>query len=302
MKIAFIILAYKNPEQVSALVESLTHPEHYFFLHIDKTKELIPFKNALVKNANATIIYVERFNSYWGSFLCVKAMLKTLETAMNYSEKFDYFIHLSGQDYPVTSVSEIRKTLRLSVPDSYMYHFSLPCHWKNGGMDRLQSCSFFVGNKRMVLTEKTKNPVYKMLYRFWRTKVDRYDATKQYYGGEFYFMLHKNAVELLLKNLKADHKLASRLKYTLIPEEIYIPTMLMQNEGSKLPIRNETLRFIPWEATGSSPRTIQLNDVEEILKGNHLFARKFDFVLHPEVKSLIDQHIKSKINYSNEFR
>ena len=41
MKIAFVILAYKNPEQISALVKSLTHQDHYFFIHIDKTKPVL---------------------------------------------------------------------------------------------------------------------------------------------------------------------------------------------------------------------------------------------------------------------
>ncbi len=301
MKIAFVILAYKNPEQISALVKSLTHQDHYFFIHIDKTKDDIPFKQALEKNAGSNIIFVKRYTSYWGSYLCVKAMLEALGNALLHEMNFDYFIHLSGQDYPVNSVTGIREKLQTSSPSSFMYHFPLPCHWRNGGMDRLQSCSFFIGSKRIVLTEKTQNPVYKILYRQWRKKVDQFDLSHNYYGGEFYFILHRDAVHTLLNNIRADIKLAKRLKYTLIPEEIYIPTMLMQHSGSNLNIQNETLRYIPWEETGSSPKTIQSSDLPEIYKGNYLFARKFDFQQYPEVKNLIDQHIKSKTKHSNEF-
>lgn len=302
MKIAFVILAYKNPDQISTLVKSLTHPDHHFFIHVDNTKEIIPFEKALQKNSDANIIFVKRYNSYWGSYLCVKAMLNALETAIQHPAKFDYFIHLSGQDYPVNSIHHIRQKLQSSLPASFMYHFSLPCHWKNGGMDRLQSCSFFIGKKRIVLTEKKQNPFYKFIYRLWRKKIDAYDNSKQYFGGEFYFMLHRDAVKVLIDNIQSDKKLANRLQYTLIPEEIYIPTMLMQQKGKQLLINNKTLRFIPWEAEGSSPRTIQSQDMKEIVKGEYLFARKFDFEQFPEVKILIDQHIHNKTKYSNEFR
>ena len=169
-------------------------------------------------------------------------------------------------------------------------------------MDRLQSCSFFIGSKRLVLTKKTQNPVYKFLYNQWRKKIDQFDLSHIYYGGEFYFILHRDAVHVLLNNIRSDKKLTKRLKYTLIPEEIYIPTMLMQHTGNKLNIQNETLRYIPWEEMGSSPKTIQSCDLQEIFKGNYLFARKFDFEQYPEVKILIDQHIKSKTIHSNEFR
>jgi hypothetical protein len=296
LKIAFIILAYKNPVQLGCLVKTLVHDDHWFFVHIDKTKSIEPFKKELDSVTGANIVYVEREKSYWGSYNCVKALINGMKFAFEHEVSFDYFIHLSGQDFPVTGLHRIRETLESSAPSSFMYHFALPApNWDFGGLNRLQSCLFYVGRKRIVLTNKTQNLLYRFLYKLWRVFVDSFDKGRTFYGGEIYFMLHKNAIKHFFENLTRERLLRNRLKYTLIPEEIYIPTMLLQRNGNKiLPIENRTLRYINWEGRGKSPKIINEDDMESIRSGEFLFARKFDFEANPHVRELILDHIKSQ--------
>ena len=294
MKIAFIILAYKNPDQVSSLIQSLTHPDHYFFLHIDAQKNSEPFNEALKRNKTANIIYLKRINSYWGSYNCVKAIIDGMQKAVQHPAAFDYYIHLSGQDFPVTSVSQIHQKLLASIPSSFLYHFPLPApNWQKGGLDRLESCSLFFGGKRIVLNERSGNPVYKVLFKIWRKFQMNFDKNKSFFGGEFYFIFHKTAVLTFFENLHNNRSLANRLKYTLIPEEIFIPTILLQDTGS-LVIRNETLRYIRWESTGRSPADLTEKDFSEIVEGDFLFARKFDFEKDPELENLLTNLIRQK--------
>ncbi len=295
MKIAFVILVYKSPLQLRYLIESLKHEDHWFFIHIDKTKTIGPFLDELNKIPEANIVYVRREKSYWGSYFCVKAIINAMKQAYDQPQQFDYFIHLSGQDYPVSSKNKIRNTLQQAVPGSFFYHFSLPAvNWNNGGMDRLQSFQFFVAGRRITINGKSKNFASRIIFFICKAITDKYDKGKQFFGGEFYFILHRSAVTILFNNLKNNFYLRQRLKFTLIPEEIYIPTMLFLQNGSTttLNVQNETLRYINWEERKRSPKTLDETDLEKIKQGDFLFARKFDFETNPQFLDQVNESIK----------
>ncbi len=278
MKIAFIILAYKNPFQLRSLVECLQHPDHHFYIHVDQTKTIEPFLEELRLLHGANIEFLPRINSYWGSYQTVKALIAGLKSAYHSATAFDYFIHLSGQDFPVSSVDHIREKLMAAAPASFLYHFKLPAlNWNNGGLDRIEACQFFLGTKRVVLQKKAKNLISRLLYPCWNFFRKRFDTGKDFYGGEFYFIFHRTATTLFFDNLEKYSGLAMRLKYTLIPEEIYLPTILMQSNVLKIQLVNDTLRYINWEEQSRSPKTLQEEDIARIKPDTYLFARKLDF-------------------------
>lgn len=287
MKIAFIILAYKNPSQLRELVESLLHEDHFFYIHIDKEKNIEPFEAELNKLPVASnIIYLSRQNSYWGSFQCVKVMLNGLTEAFDSKQEFDYFIHLSGQDFPVVSTNKIREQLTNSIPYSYFYNFAFEeGPWTNKGRDRIYSFQFFIGKKRFILHRQNKNPILKFLFNLCHYFAKLIDKGRAFYGGEFYFMLHRTGVKVLLENVKSNFIFSKRLKYTLIPEEIFIPTMLFQKnkKGREHLIKNNTLRYINWAEAHSSPKILDKTDLAIINGKEYLFARKFDFETYPEI-------------------
>ena len=46
MKIAYIVLAFKNPDQLGRLIRKLINKDSTFYLHIDKKSKFSDFKNA----------------------------------------------------------------------------------------------------------------------------------------------------------------------------------------------------------------------------------------------------------------
>ena len=45
MKIAYIVLAYKNPDQLGRLFQKLINKDSAFYLHIDKKSNISDFNN-----------------------------------------------------------------------------------------------------------------------------------------------------------------------------------------------------------------------------------------------------------------
>ena len=119
-----------------------------------------------------------------------------------------------------------------------------------------------------------------MLFSIWNSIVlKKFDSRQTYYGCEFYFMFHHSAVIEFLKNLEENFWLRQRLKFTLIPEEIFIPTILFKSKN-KIEIVNKTLRFIKWEGLSSSPKMLDEQDISDFSNGDYLFGRKFDFEIN----------------------
>lgn len=262
-------------------------------MHIDKQKEISPFQKSLSQIKDANIIYLERLNSYWGSYNCVKVIIDGLKKAS--AENFDYYIHLSAQDFPLRNNNEIQQKLKESAPLSFMHHFSMAeSTWVNKGKERLETLHFFINGKRISIGKYTKNILYKLIYKLWNSIVlKQFDSKQNYYGCEFYFMFHHSTVIEFLKNLEQNFWLCQRLKFTLIPEEIFIPSILFKSK-SKNQVVNNTLRYIKWEGLSSSPKILDEQDISEFSNGDYLFGRKFDFERKPELHKKLIAYINSR--------
>ena len=293
MKIAFIILAYKNPEQLSCLIEQLKHPKHFFYVHIDKQKEIAPFQKSLEKIKDANIIHLKRLNSYWGSYNCVKVIINGLKKAS--AENFDYYIHLSAQDFPLRNNEEIQQKLFESAPQNFMHHFKLAdSTWLNKGKDRIESLHFIINGKRILIDQQKKNKLLKFVYSIWNKLILKQFDTKQvFYGCEFYFIFHHTAVVEFIKNLRENFWLRNRLKFTRIPEEIFIPSILFKSKN-KIEVVNNTLRYIKWDTLSSSPKTLDEKDISTFSNGDYLFGRKFDFEINPTLHQKLISYLKNR--------
>lgn len=285
MKVAFIILAYKNPVQVRVLIEHLLYPNHFFFIHIDKRVDIRPFVEEL-RMYQDRVYWVDRETSYWGSYQCVKALLNGLRQAIEYSKvQFDYFIHLSGQDFPVKSPDVINKTLSHLFPINFINVIPFPVKtWENGGLDRLKHIKLFWKGKRIILHPGIRNIVVRVFYKALLDVFSRFDKGKWFYGGEFYFMMHRNGVERLLSNIKRYPIFFHRLKFVSLPEEIIIQTMLMiDNEDDRLLISDDKYRFIDWETSQKGPKEMNQDKIHDLIKSPFLFGRKFK-ITNPNFK------------------
>lgn len=276
MNVAFLILGYKYPRQIGLLLEHIKHPNHYYFIHIDKGVNIIPFKEAC-EGISDRLFWVERESSFWGSYQCVKALLNGIRMAFeNDNFHIDYFIHLSGQDFPLKSPDLINKFLEQSAPKNFINIIPLPIQeWKDGGWDRIKNLKIIWNGKRFVIHSQTQNFFLKTLLFVFRRLINIVDQNKSFFGGEFYFMLHRSGVELLLKNIENFPVFFKRLQWVSLPEEIIIQTMIMCGDYDSIQLKDDIYRFIDWSKNGKSPLEFSEEKLFELLDSKFLFGRKF---------------------------
>src|SRR5438128_1435733 len=102
MEKAYLIMAHKNPEQLSRLISRLIDGESEFFIHIDKKVDAAPFENRL-KEYGDIVHFLERFDSKWGGYGVIKPFMSGLHEVRRSAKNFERIILLSGQDYPIKS-------------------------------------------------------------------------------------------------------------------------------------------------------------------------------------------------------
>ncbi|MFB9263109.1 beta-1,6-N-acetylglucosaminyltransferase [Bradyrhizobium erythrophlei] len=109
MKVAYLILAHRQPEQLARLIRHLQSPAADMFVHVDAQTEIGPFLRAVGSGAHFT---VKRIPVYLGDYSLIKAAFVLMETALATPRHYDYLVLISGMDYPLRSATEIEEFFR----------------------------------------------------------------------------------------------------------------------------------------------------------------------------------------------
>ncbi len=102
MRIAYIISAYKYPEQLIRLIHRLNSEKNSFFVHIDK-KTNDKIYNQIVNGLShlPNVYFLNRHKCYWGDFGHVNATIKGIKEIFNRNLPIDWIILATGLDYPI---------------------------------------------------------------------------------------------------------------------------------------------------------------------------------------------------------
>src|SRR5215218_437395 len=102
MKITYIILAHKLPNQLARLVSRLCAASVSFLVHIDRNTDDETNHEMLAALWSQSNVYVlPRYSCPWSSWNVVLAPLEGFEQVIRANLLPDYVILLSGQDYPL---------------------------------------------------------------------------------------------------------------------------------------------------------------------------------------------------------
>ena len=110
MKVAFLLLAHKQPAYIERLARLLGHDGDEIFVHVDKAVDISPFEICLASINRFTHLIGQRYAIAWGGFNMVRATNALIEAALRQGT-FDYFYLLSGQCFPIKPLSWLKQVL-----------------------------------------------------------------------------------------------------------------------------------------------------------------------------------------------
>lgn len=282
MKIAYIILAHKYPEQLIRLILRLNTESTHFFLHIDKKTSHEIYSQILNSLSHLpNIFFLDRHNIYWGEFSIVKAIIEGIKTLFNLKISVDYVILLTGQDYPLKSNIQIKTFLKEHEGKSFISYFPLPhTSGYQGWMYRIERWNFRLFNKRIRLPNKYTGFIPKR----------KFPKNFKPFAGYAYWCLSQECIEYIHNFINQNSEFVNYYKFVEIPDEGFFQTILL-NSPLKDKIINDDLRYIKWVPEAAHPLILGQQDFEEMMSSSKLFARKFALSQDAKVLDLIDKKI-----------
>lgn len=281
MKIAVLILAFKNPRQLQKLVDALK-TDFEVYIHFDKTSDIAD----MFEEEQHVHIIKNRYATYWGSSNTLLAALELFKAANK--DGSDYNILISGQDLPIKSNEQIRSFITNNYKD-YLYHFSLPAsRWGHGGgMHRI---NLYWETKRnpKTLPGKIMQFAIRSTFVLIRTLQKTFSLKRKVgfntYGGSFSLNFTKEATQYILNFVGSNKDFLSRFSHTRCADEIFFHTILLGFDyPGKDAIVNADIRFQDWETGPAYPLVFTISDLDRCLKAEEIFARKFDETVDAEV-------------------
>lgn len=287
MTIAYLIIAHQDIEQVYRLIDRLHHRDAYFFVHLKRDYQ-VALSPHYADNEKITFL-AKRYNAGWCGYKVLLATLELIKTACAYNQSFDYFINLSGNCYPVASNEKIIAYLTENNKKNFIEGLALPCQiLQNGGLSKI-SLPWFQDEFQHLNSYLKKALHHAIQFPYRLSKVSRkLPGNLTPYSGSQWWALTHEAVQCVLHYSVEHPEILRFFKRSWCADELYIQTILFNNENFKTKIINRPFRYIDWNTNGP-PKTLTLDDYDHIINSGHLFARKFDSVRSADLIKLLDE-------------
>lgn len=309
--IAAMIMCHKNLEQVNRLVRSLSHPEIDIFIHIDqKCKEEYQITGT---DSGGDIYFVEnRISGYLDDRSLIDITLSMIHLAKKTEEQtgkhYDYFILLSGQDYPIKDMPFVVRSLKESYPTPF-----IDCN--GGGKDNPVIRSKF-GKRKTILKlrfyalHKLKW-IPRLLIRggIWlSTRVlftlhlsDYYYFEKnniELHCGSAWWILPDVIIDFVLQEMEQPY--VKRLLTTDTPEETFFQILARRSplrELVRVKDQKEKQASKTWayfhdvdKPMVKHPYTFTKNEYQKLIESDYWFGRKFDTHVDTEIMDMLDRY------------
>jgi len=301
--IGFVLLVnpYNPPAQAGRLIRTLNgmfnHPPitcHHDFGKHPQFIEPCPPNVRLVR---------PHVNTKWGDFSCVAATVQALRLLYAGDYRPEWFVFLSGADYPIKPAGQILEELRTGGFDGYIEHrlFSEgdlayppdPDHragWK--GETWLQQCHRRYCSRRVDVPSlnrylKFRRRTYWLEHPFFTRGRLPFTPAFKGYAGEAWFSANHRCARRILDFWDTDQKVKEHYRQVLVPEESYLHTVLANDPELKL--SQNCLRYVDWNTRQSNPKVLTQTDLPRLKSSAAHFARKFDPVTGGPVLDEIDR-------------
>lgn len=279
MGIGYIILAHTLPEHLVRLVRRLESESARFFIHVDAgapSEVMTEVEREL--GAASHVRLLPRHRVQWAAFSQVEAVLGGVTALLEWPEKVDYGVLLTGQDYPLRPPIVIERTLQQADGRSFLtYRPSAGrflrrvtrWHWHRDVLGR----KLRLPNRFVPITFRRSLP----------------EGLRPYHGSG-HWCLSRKCLDYVATR---DPEEIELFRWASSPDEALFQTILI-NSPLAPTIVNDDLRYVDWSEGGASPRVLTTYDLDRMLASHCLFARKFDPRVDAEVIDALDASIDAR--------
>ncbi|WP_316839577.1 beta-1,6-N-acetylglucosaminyltransferase [Pedobacter gandavensis] len=286
MKIAHLIMAYKNSGQVERMIKAMDHPNFHFYIHLDLKIDIKEFEH-LAQLERVSFIQ-NRVLCNWGGFSFVKAIISSLSEILSQKTSYDFINLMSGQDYPIKPIDRLYKFYQEHPGKCFISYDQDPnAIWWKEAASRAELYHF------TDLKFKGKYFVQSIFNKYLPKR--SFPLSIPLYGSSdsSWWTITPECAAYIVDFMKKNPRLERFMQYTWGSDEFIIATIIM-NSPFKSDVINNNLRFISWESGRPNPRILTDNDFDLIKASDKFYARKFDNQVNVKILDQLDQFIAVK--------
>lgn len=294
-KHAYLIMAHTNFDQLKLLLTLLDDERNDIYIHFDKKVKEIP--NLLEKASYFSRLHIlkERISVSWGGFSQIKCEMLLMKEACRYGN-YEYFHLLSGMDLPLRNQDDIHKFFRKHAGTEFLSS-EIPFNPK--WVERIEYYYFFQDIKGRIRSQVLQKILTKLRNGFVKLQIQIGYKRKlkglNIHFGSNWFSLTQDAVKFIIENENLVNKIFHN---TVCADELFVQTILANSplyqnlykgtEGRT--VKEANLRLIDWQR--GDPYVWRIQDYDELVNSNCLFARKFDSQIDDKIIRKIAMKVK----------
>ncbi len=273
--IAYLILVHRYPGQFKRLFRAIYHPANYYLVHVDKRSGVglqTEIQDFLSSFANASLLKSQ--STLWGGYSLVDAELRGIEELLKIGSEWEFFINLSGQDFPLKSQTHIQDFLSRNIGNDFI---------KVANQSKIRPDTL----------SRIQNYCIEFSNRILHTAIQRpYLRGVTPYIGNQWMILSRKFCEFVCYSPEVE-RFKKFYRHTFISDEGFFQTVIM-NTSYKGIIVNDDKRTIVWVPIGTiklRPKDFTFKDAEFLLASQGLFARKFDETVDTGILSILESNL-----------
>jgi hypothetical protein len=279
MNLGFIILAHNHPEAIHRLTDILTSEGDRVVVHFDSStspRDLLAVQQLALEKPDQ-IRVISKVHCVWGEWSLVDAVLFALQEFKTMPNLPDYVHLMSGADYPIRPLAELKNFLRIYPNQDFIECCDISQKsWIKGGLEKERFRFYFPFNFR------THRKAFDRLFR-WQRKLKvrrRMPMGLKPHMGSQWWTLRWSTCDKVLNFTKSNPSVPRFFKSTWIPDESYFQTVI----AAIIPTKEiANLQLIFHHLTPSGRPYVFYNDhLDLIQRIPHFFIRK----VSPEASNL----------------
>ncbi|MDF5707442.1 MAG: beta-1,6-N-acetylglucosaminyltransferase [Nostoc sp. S4] len=292
--IGFVLLTHTKPLQIYRLIDTLNRMFNYpvIVCHHDFSKCDLSV-DTLSKNVLLVRPHVQ---TEWAGFTLVEATIQSLRLMYEATDAPDWFVLLSGADYPIKSARQILDDLALNSYDAYIQYEQITYEtykldlkpnmlWLKNSYQRYCTKSFSFNYLKKYFAQlnieiRLEHPLLTKAFLPFSNKL-------ACFSGSQWFCANRKAAEYIIDFHSQKNGVTlyyQKLKYT---DESYFQTILANAPHLKL--KNDRRRYIDWSTGGPHPKVLLMEDLPNLMASSAHFARKFDINIDSNVLDELDR-------------
>jgi hypothetical protein len=281
--IGFVILSHSNPEQLLQLTKRLgsmfphariscAHDFGQAPLHPQSYPTFVSFVSPHV-------------STRWGDISVVHAAMRGLRDLYQKDDP-DWFVLMSGSDYPVAPAEAILRELKTGSYDAYLDFRAVTrgARLMPTSSDSREATDGFgspgwapLAYERYLAKAVKIRSITKRTFFIWHPWLiwpfHPFRSKFHCFGGDHWFTANRRVARILLDEYETGERLIKHFSQRAVPEEAFYQTVICNQSGLRVSADNK--RYADWSLGGDHPKFLNAGDIPAILASRAHFARKF---------------------------